>query len=75
MLETRVNIDGRYDVNRGQLNNLNMRPRNFNLLNTAYSQRDNYFNYKIYDSSFYTLKCFPNQITYTLEKHPAEDVD
>ena len=28
----------------------------------------------IYDN-FYMLKNFPNQFTYTLEKHPAEDVD
>ena len=33
MCESRINIDGRYDRNRGQLSNLNMTPQNFNLIN------------------------------------------
>jgi hypothetical protein len=37
MLETHVNIDGRYDRNRGQLSNINMSPQNFNLINPVYS--------------------------------------
>lgn len=53
MCETRVNIDGRYDKNRGQVSNLNMTPRNFNLLNEIYSQKDNFFNYRILDKDYY----------------------
>ena len=45
MCETRMNLDGRYDRNRGQSNNLVVTPENFNLLNTAYNQSNNYFNY------------------------------
>lgn len=75
MCETRVNIDGRYDKNRAQLSNLNMSPLNFNLLNNVYSQRDNYFNYRILPEDFYKLNAFPNQITWSKEKHAGEDID
>lgn len=36
-VETRVNIDGRYDTNRGQLSNIVAMPTNFNLINHVYS--------------------------------------
>ena len=75
MLETRINIDGRYDKNRGQQSNINMSPQNFNLLNPIYSQQDNFFNYKIMDRDFYKNTNYPNQITWTLEKQPAADID
>lgn len=75
MVETYANIDGRYDRNRGQINNLNMSPRNFNLYNPVYSQRDNFFSYKIMDDDFYKNNLFPNQITWTKEKQSGADVD
>lgn len=74
-LETRINIDGRYDRNRGQLDNTNMSPTNFNLFNSVYSQRDNFFTYYILDSDYYKLSSFPSQITWSLEKQPSADVD
>lgn len=37
MCETRINIDGRTDKNRGQLSNLSTTPQKFNLLNPVYS--------------------------------------
>lgn len=75
MLETRTNIDGRYDRNRGQLNNLNMTPRNFNLINPVYSQINNFFTYRILDDDYYKINYFPNQITWTKEKQLGADVD
>lgn len=75
MLETRINIDGRYDRNRGQLDNTNMSPLNFNLLNPVYSQMNNFFSYFMVDPDYYKLNRFPNQITWSLEKHPGQDVD
>lgn len=75
MLETHVNIDGRYDRNRGQLNNLNMSPQNFNLLNPIYSQMNNFFSYRILDADYYKNNIFPNQITWTKEKQAGADVD
>lgn len=75
MLATRVNIDGRYDRNRGQLSNINMSPVNFNLLNPIYSQQDNFFSYKIQDEDTYKDNYFPNQLTWTLNKTSGADVD
>ena len=75
MLETRTNIDGRYDRNRGQSNNLYMSPRNFNLINPVYSQQNNFFTYKILDKSFYENNAFPNQVTWSLTKQSSADVD
>ena len=60
MCETRVNIDGRYDRNRGQASNLNVSPTNFNLLNPVYNQLDNFFNYRILDDDYYKISSFPN---------------
>lgn len=75
MVETRVNIDGRYDRNRGLSSNLNITPQNFNLLNNIYTQQDNFFNYRTLDKDFYKLNSFPNTITWSKEKSSGEDVD
>lgn len=75
MCETRVNIDGRYDKNRGKLSNLNMTPQNFNLLNEVYSQKDTFFNYRILDKDYYKHNIFSNQITWSLVKSPGEVID
>ena len=75
MLETHVNIDGRYDRNRGQHDNTNMSPQNFNLLNPVYSQLNNFFTYRIQDEDYYERKEYPNQITWTLTKENGADVD
>ena len=73
MLETHVNIDGRCDRNRGQLTNVS--PRNFNLMNPVYSQLNNFFTYRILDSSYYSLNKYSNQITWTKEKIGGAEVD
>lgn len=75
MLESRVNMDGRYDRNRGMLSNLNMSPKNFNLINEVYSQKDNYFNYRILGDLYYKNYKHPSQFTWSLEKQSASDVD
>ena len=75
MVETRVNIDGRYDRNRGLTSNLNMSPTNFNLFNPVYTQKDNFFNYRTLDKDFYKLNNFQNSITWTKEKTLSEVVD
>lgn len=74
-VESHVNMDGRYDANRGQMKNFNMSPTNFNLINPVYSQVDNFFNYRRLDDDYYFLNEFPNQITWSKEKHAADDVD
>lgn len=75
LVESHLNIDGRYDRNRGQTSNLNMSPLNFNLYNPIYSQADNFFSYIILDDDYYKITTFPNQITWTKEKQPGADVD
>ena len=74
MVETHVNLDGRYDKNRGQQISYLMSPENFNLINDVYSQKDNFFSYKKTDIDA-TSKKYPNQIAYTLTKTSGADVD
>lgn len=74
-VETRVNIDGRYDRNRAQTSNLNMTPQNFNLMNPVYSQMDNFFSYKILDDDTYKETSYPNTVTWTKTKQNGADVD
>ena len=75
MCETRVNIDGRYDRNRGQASNLYMSPKNFNLINPAYSQHNNFFQYRTINANKLRLNKFPNTITWTKTKTLGEEVD
>jgi hypothetical protein len=75
MVETHINIDGRTDRNRGQESNLQMSPTNFNLINDIYSQRDNFFTYRILDEDLQARTNFPNQITWSLTKTAGATVD
>ena len=79
MCETHVNLDGRYDRNRGLLDNTDVNENNFNKFNSIYSQRNNYFNYRILDRIYYdentSLNKFSNQITWTKEKQSGADID
>lgn len=75
MLETYVNIDGRYDRNRGHGNNINMSPENFNLMNLVYSQTNNFFSYRIQDDSYYENNRYPNQITWSKTKSSNAETD
>lgn len=74
LMETRVNLDGRYDTNRGKSDNTVMSPRNFNKINEAYSQIDNYFTYMMLDES-YKQNNFPDLITWSPVKVLGEDID
>lgn len=75
MCETRVNIEGRYDKNRGQISNLTMTPTNFNLMNPVYNQANNFFNYRAVNYSKFNLNYFPNTITWTKEKQLGSIID
>ena len=75
MCETRINLDGRYDRNRGNINNLTITPQNFNLLNPVYCQRDNYFNYHTLDYNKFSNDYFPNTIVWSKEKKNSEEID
>lgn len=75
MCETRTNIDGRYDRNRGAVDNTYMSPTNFNLLNTVYSQKDNFFNYHKYGIKTPEELSYVNQIYYSKTKTSGADID
>lgn len=75
MCETRFNIDGRYDRNRGQQNNTMMSPLNFNLFNPSYTQYNNFFNYKLIDSARFSLSNFSNSILWSKTKVFGEEID
>lgn len=75
MCETRVNIDGRTDRNRSQETNHALTPNNYNLYNSVYNQKDNFFTYRVLDSDKFDLDKFPNTITWTKEKIYGEFVD
>ena len=76
MLETRVNLDGRYDTNRGLMDNTAITKENFNLINPVYSQLNNFFQYKILDERFNNKETeYKNRITWTLDKQNGDDVD
>lgn len=75
MCETRVNIEGRYDKNRGQISNLAMTPTNFNMMNPVYNQANNFFNYRAINHSKFNLNYFPNTITWTKEKQLGSIID
>lgn len=75
MVETHVNLEGRYDRNRGQLSNVNMSSINFNMMNPAYTQLDNFFNYKLLQEDQYELQDFPTQFTWSLQKKIGSEID
>lgn len=75
MCETRVNLDGRYDRNRGQINNFAVTPTNFNLMNDVYSQQNNFFNYRTVNPNKLNLDNFHNSITWTKTKTAGELID
>lgn len=75
-LETYVNLDFRYDHNRGSGKNIALSPINFNLYNhPAYEQVNNFFTYHGLDYERFSSQEFPNCITWSTEKHSGEDVD
>lgn len=72
MVESDVNLDGRTDRNRGQSNNNNMSPVNFNLYNEVYNQKDNYFQYRIVEDENSKLE---STILWSTRKSAMEDID
>lgn len=72
-VESRINLDGRYDKQRGLKYNLGVLNTNFNLINKSYTQRNNFFNYRQIEDE--GVVNFPNQITMSKTKVLGEDVD
>lgn len=74
-VETRINIDGRYDKNRGQQSNVAVSPTNFNLFNSVYSQKNNFFHYNTIDDNIFSSSTFPMQVTWSKTKTIGENID
>ena len=68
MVETHVNLDGRYDQNRGLTENSHVNPANFNLINPVYSQANNFFQYNVLDKEDFKTTDFPTRFTWSLNK-------
>lgn len=72
MCENRLNIDGRYDRNRGLLDNTTITNTNFNLYNDVYNQSNNYFNYTTSVSEY---DDYINTVIWTFPKSIGEKID
>lgn len=75
MCETKINLDGRYDKNRGLESNLTASPTNFNLLNKVYSQQNNFVTARTLDYTKFLNTEFKNTLTWSLTKTVAEEID
>lgn len=74
MLESHINLDGRYDTKRGQLSNFDITPDSYKI-NEVYSQLDNFFNYRTLDKDYYKIDTFPYQVAWSLKKNPQSIID
>ena len=75
-VETRVNLDARYDNARGLLDNTLVNPTNYNLVNRlGYEQLNNFFTYSTQDYSRETIDHFPASVAITNEKVMGAQVD
>lgn len=72
MLESYNNIALRSDSYKENITTI--RPSNFNLYNTTYSQLDNIFTYNIVDDKLEQSN-YKNEIIWSLPKTPNEDID
>lgn len=75
MCESKINIDGRYDNRRGMADNTSVTNTNFNLLNMAYTQDDNFLTYHYLNPDDFNISSFPNQIIWTQTKVYGSDID
>lgn len=73
--ETRINVDGRYDKNKGVPITTAIDDTNFNKLNEVYNQTNNFFRYYTTPEWFVNEEHFPNQFTWTLENTPNQQTD
>ena len=74
MVETHVNLLGRYDKHKELDDIINVDNSNFTQINEVYSQPNNFFTYNVLDEKFQNTE-YLNQITYSLNKIPTSDID
>lgn len=72
-VESRINLDGRYDAQRGIKYNISLNEESFNSINKNYTQSNNFFSYRVLNQNF--IDSFRNQITFTKQKTLGENID
>lgn len=75
MVETYINLDGRYDENRGLIDNTFINNSNFNLINPVYNQENNFFTYYILDENKFNINKFPVSVVWSNQKKYGEEID
>ena len=74
MVETHINLLGRYDKHKELDDIINVDNTNFSQINEVYSQPNNFFAYNVLDEKYQNVKHL-NQVTYSLNKIPTSDID
>lgn len=74
MVETHVNLLGRYDKHQKLDDIINVDITNFNKFNNVYNQPNNLFTYNILDDKFDNTN-YLNQVSFSLNKIPSSDID
>jgi hypothetical protein len=74
MVESRINLDGRYDKFRKSVDLVDLDYKVINNINKVYSQSNNYQQYFILNSIF-DSETYKNQFTWSLSKKAASDID
>lgn len=75
MVETRINLEGRYDSNKADRPHFHILPSNFNLINKAYTQKNNFFSYYGIDYDRINIHRFPNLVSWSKTKTAGELID
>lgn len=75
MVETRINLEGRYDSNKADKPHFHILPSNFNLINKVYTQKNNFFEYYGIDYDRVEVNKYPNLISWSKTKTSGELVD
>jgi hypothetical protein len=75
MVETRINLEGRHDSNKADKPHFHILPSNFNLINKAYTQKNNFFEYYGVDYDRIEVNKYPNLISWSKTKTVGEIID
>lgn len=75
MVETRVNLEGRYDENLPAEPEFYFFPDNFNLINKGYTQKNDFFKFSSIDYSRLQFEDYPNTVIWSKTKTSGEDID
>lgn len=75
LCESYINLDGRYDRNRYNIDVRDKNVDNYGLINEVYSQKNNYFTFNTLNLEQFKATSFPTQVTWSLVKSNGETID